>query len=572
MDAPQALISIYRSNDPPAAVRALASGLQDLFHIKCTAWVAREGAVPLCAHPSDTELPAELVTVASHLARPEIFPLESLSPVGSARFPGSEMLVLPLTRGGATSGAVVLIADVHTFGESALEEEWREITAALEAVADRHRDLTQAQAECEELRRRTREMEALDVLGLAVNRTLDAREVLTLVVRFTRTLLGAHYAVVYTRENDSVQAVATIGIGGRIREADDDPFARKVMDAGKPVILGPGGDRFDPATFPLHAGQQMKVGLGIPLALFGETFGALIVGYQDDYPISSRDTLLALTLGRHAAVAINNAQLHSALAERSGELTAAYEELHQLSLLKERFFTSISHELRTPLNGILGYQGLVLEGVAGEIPDAARDYVEKANRSARGLLRLVNEILDYGKIEAGKLELVIRPVTLAELVEDALLTVAPLVDQKALALTPTLGRSTRPIHTDADRVRQVLVNLLSNAIKFTPEGGMVGLEVIDAREGESGGSVEVRVSDSGPGIEPADRERIFLEFEQVEGTSGGTGLGLPISRKLARLLGGELTLETEVGRGSTFILRLPHRPDSNGGSVSWSAA
>lgn len=572
MDAPHALAAIYRSNEPSGAVRALAGGLDGIVPLSCVVWVSREDAAPVSAHPPDADLPPELVAIACHLGRPEIFPLESLSPVGSARYPRSEMLVLPLTCDGSPSGAVVLVAAERTFGESALEEEWGPITEALETVAERHRVLAESQRECAELRKRTREMEALDVLGLAVNRTLDAREVLTLVVRFTRTLLGAHYAVVFTRENAAVQAVATIGTTGRIRDADEDPFARRVMEAGKPVVLGRGGERFEPATFPLHAANEMRVGLGVPLSLFGETFGALVVGYQDEYPVSSRDTLLALTLARHAAVAINNARLHSALADRSRELAEAYEELHSLSKLKERFFTSISHELRTPLNGILGYQGLLLEGVVGEIAEPVRSYVEKANRSARGLLRLVNEILDYGKIDAGKLDLVVRPVTIPELVDDALLTIAPLVDQKALALRPLVGNSREVIHTDPDRVRQILVNLLSNAIKFSPEGGEVTVEVVDERvAAEGSGWVEVRVRDSGPGIDPADSDRIFQEFEQVAGTVGGTGLGLPISRKLALLLGGDLKLESEVGKGSTFILRLPHRLEDPA-SVASSAA
>jgi signal transduction histidine kinase len=582
MDALQALASIYRSNEPSAAVRALADGLNGIVPIRCVVWVSRDDPAPVCAHPSDVDLPPELVTIASHLGRPEVFPLESLSPVGSARFPDAEMLVLPLTRDGTPSGAVVLVADEATFGEAALEDEWREIIEALQAVAERHRLLCETQDECAELRKRTREMEALDVLGLAVNRTLDAGEVLTLVARFTRTLLGAHYAIVFTRKDSVVQAVATVGTGPQAPDAGDDPFARRVIEAGKPIVLGPGGEPFDPAGFPLHEAQKMRVGLGVPLALFGETFGALVVGYHDDYPVTYRDTLLALTLARHAAVAINNARLHSALEERSGELAEqsaelqhANQELRDLSLLKERFFNSVSHELRTPLNGILGYQGLLLEGVVGDLSDATREYVEKANRSASGMLRLVNEILDYGKIESGKLELVERAVTVTELIDDAVLTVAPLIDQKRLELESRIELSDGSIRTDPDRVRQILVNLLSNAIKFSPEGAVLALEAMGADldgRGDGAGVMEFRVRDSGPGIEQGMRNKIFEEFEQIEGTVGGTGLGLPISRKLARLLGGDLVLESEVGQGSTFILRLPRRMGVEAEGVSSNAA
>lgn len=580
MDALHALVAIYRSNDPPAAVHALVDGLSSNLPVHCAVWISADEAAPLCGYPSDAKLPPELLSIASHLNRPEVFPLESLSPVGAKRFPDSEMLVLPLAGSGAQSGALVLVAADGTFGETALAEEWREITEALEAVEERHRRLSEAHAECTDLRKRTREMEALDVLGLAVNRTLDAGEVLTLVARFTRTLLGAHYAVVYTKEEDRIEGVAAIGIGGGVGEADDDPFARRVMEVGKPVILGAGGEPFDPKAFPLHAAQKMTVGLGVPLSLFGQTFGALVVGYRDEYPVTSRDSLLALTLARHAAVAINNSRLHSELeersvelADRSEELEVAYRELHELSRLKERFFTSISHELRTPLNGILGYQNLLLEGVAGEFPDAARTYVQKANRAAHTLLQLIGEILDYGKLESGKLELVLRTSDLREMVDEALTVVEPLITQKKLNFQAQPLDGARPVVTDPDRVRQILVNLLSNAIKFTDEGGEVHVEAAEIENGPDGTEwVEIRVRDSGPGIRPEDTETIFREFEQVTGTRGGTGLGLPISRKLARLLNGDLVVDSEVGQGSTFILRLPRQEQPATDGMSSNAA
>jgi signal transduction histidine kinase len=580
MDALQALVAIYRSNDPAAAIRALVDGLSSDLPVHCAVWISADETTPLCSFPSEIELPPELLSIASHLNRPEVFPLETLSPVGAAQFPDSEMLVLPLSGPSAQSGAIVMVAADGTFGESALAEEWREITDALEAVEERNRQLTEAQGECTELRKRTREMEALDVLGLAVNRTLDAGEVLTLVARFTRTLLGAHYAIVYTKEEDRIEGVAAIGIGGGVGEADDDPFARKVMEVGKPVILGAGGEPFDSGAFPLHASQRMTVGLGVPLSLFGQTFGALVVGYRDEYPVTSRDSLLALTLARHAAVAITNSRLHTELeersvelADRSDELEVAYRDLHELSQLKERFFTSISHELRTPLNGILGYQNLLLEGVAGEFPEAARTYVQKANRAALTLLQLIGEILDYGKLESGKLELVMRPADLREMVDEAVTIVEPLITQKKLVFNGPSTAAVRPVVTDPDRVRQILVNLLSNAIKFTGEGGEVRVEAAEIDAGpDSAEWVEIRVRDNGPGIKPEDRETIFREFEQVTGTRGGTGLGLPISRKLARLLNGDLVVDSEVGQGSTFILRLPRQEQPATDGMSSNAA
>jgi signal transduction histidine kinase len=305
----------------------------------------------------------------------------------------------------------------------------------------------------------------------------------------------------------------------------------------------------------------------VPLALFGETFGALVIGYRRPYALAPRDTRLALTLAGHAAVAISNARLHGALAQRTRELERANEELRWTTEAKDRFFASMSHELRTPLNSILGYQSLLLEGVVGEVPAPARSFLERAHRSTRTLLNLVNDVLDLSKLQAGKLELVVVPARMRAIVEEALATIEPLAAARRIAVEVEPWPPLPAVHTDADRVRQILINLLSNAVKFTDEGRVTvsagAAEGAAAGVEAAGGWVELRVADTGPGIAPENQERIFHEFEQIVGATarGGTGLGLPISRKLARLLGGDLTVESELGRGSTFILRLPLRND-----------
>ncbi|HEX2188765.1 MAG TPA: GAF domain-containing sensor histidine kinase, partial [Longimicrobiaceae bacterium] len=481
---------------------------------------------------------------------------------------GLDALFLPL--GG--EGVLALAADPGAFGAQP-EAGWERVAGALRRVAERDRRLRQAEAERDTLRLRAEQSEALHVLGLAANRTLDPDEVLNLVARFTRTLLGAHYVTVNTTGADGqVGTAAAVGLRGP--GPADDPFAARVVAAGKPLSAGGEGDAFGVDELPFHAGEGMRVGLGVPLSLFGETFGALVVGYRREYPLTARDTRLALTLAGHAAVAISNARLHRELADRSRELERAYEELRWSSQAKERFFASLSHEFRTPLNAVLGYQSLILDDVAGEVPAAQRSFLERAHRATQNLLHLVNDVLDLSKIEAGKMELVLRPVSLREVVEDAFAAVQPLADRKELPFRlPPLG-SFPAVHTDGDRVRQILVNLFSNAVNFTDEGEVTVTLVGPPPDGDGAHPVEgapprwleIRVTDTGPGIAPENRERIFHEFEQVVGPGGGggTGLGLPISRKLARLLGGDLLVESAVGAGSTFILRLPDAPAGAG--------
>jgi signal transduction histidine kinase len=304
----------------------------------------------------------------------------------------------------------------------------------------------------------------------------------------------------------------------------------------------------------------MQAGVGVPLSLFGETFGALVIGYRRAYRPAPRDVRLALTLAGHAAVAIGNARLHRALAERGGELERANEELRWSTEAKERFFASMSHELRTPLNAILGYQDLLLDGVVGTVPEGARSFLERAQRATRSLLLLVNDVLDLSKLAAGKMDLVFHPVRVRAVVDEAIATVEPLAAVQGIAVEVLPSEGVPLVSTDADRVRQVLLNLLSNAVKFTDRGGItVAIEPAE-------GWVEVHVADTGRGIAPEHQERIFHEFEQIPGSgvSGGTGLGLPISRKLARLLGGELRVKSTPGEGSVFTLRLPHAPPADG--------
>jgi signal transduction histidine kinase len=531
-------LKVHESAGSVSAFRTLVDGVRAAAPVHGVWWVGRE---PLEVWPDEGDPPAG--PAARAVADAGVAICAPGGECGAGLAPGSEALVLAL---GEELGGVLLVADAGALGEPAA---WGRVRDALAAVARR-------EVERETLLHRAEESEALHILGLAANRTLDPDEVLSLVARFTRTLLGAHYVTVSTREAGHVRTMAAVGLRANDPLLDDDPLAVRVLEAESPLAIG-GGHPVTPDEFPFHDMEGMQAGLGVPLALFGDTFGALVVGYRRPYHPTPQDIRLTLSLAGHAAVAISNARLHRALAERSHDLARALDELRETSVAKERFFASMSHELRTPLNGILGYQGLVLDGIAGEVPEAARAYLERANRAARTLLRIVDDVLNYAKIEGGRVELNVQPAAVRDLVEDAVSTVAPLASEKGLRLwaEPTADRE---IQTDADRVRQILVNLLSNAVKFTPSGGEVTVlaRELRRRDGNVHG-LELRVRDTGPGIAPEDQQRVFLEFEQVRGTQGGTGLGLPISRKLARVLGGDLTLESRPGEGSTFVLRLP---------------
>ena len=249
------------------------------------------------------------------------------------------------------------------------------------------------------------------------------------------------------------------------------------------------------------------------------------------------------------------------------DLTAANEELNRRQddleramTARSRFYASMSHELRTPINAVLGYSTLLLENIYGPLNEKQAEGIQRTQRAAKHLLELVNDVLDLSKIEAGKIDLRLQPVLFPTIVEELFVTVRPLADKfgSKLALEFNEQESLQVV-SDPRRVRQILLNLLSNAIKF---GGGKPICVKIEREDDAG--VKVSVIDQGAGIPPEDQERIFQEFVQLGKTQlqEGTGLGLPISRRLAELLQGSLVLQSAEGEGSTFILTLPPTAES----------
>jgi PAS domain S-box-containing protein len=245
----------------------------------------------------------------------------------------------------------------------------------------------------------------------------------------------------------------------------------------------------------------------------------------------------------------------------NAELQRRQAELQHAMTARNRFYASMSHELRTPINAIIGYSTLLIDHIYGPLNDRQQQGLVRSHLAAKHLLELVNDVLDLSKIEAGKIELALQPVSFPSLVEDLFVTVRPLADEHRSTLS-LHGDCKATIVTDPRRVRQIMLNLLSNAIKF---GSGQPIEVHCAARPEGG--VVVGVRDHGPGIRPADLPRIFDEFVQLPNANPavqGTGLGLPISQRLARLLGGELLVESTPGEGSTFRLVLPASCDEAG--------
>jgi signal transduction histidine kinase len=348
--------------------------------------------------------------------------------------------------------------------------------------------------------------------------------------------------------------------GARILFLDDQPGRLRALEA----LLAPLGQRLVRVGSDEEALHLLATG-DVALVLVGAGAPAMD-GFEAARRIEAaaraRDVPIAFLapFDGDPTPAASLASTTARLATLNAELQRRQAELRHALAARNRFYASVSHELRTPINAILGYGELLLDDVYGPLNERQRQGLERSHKAAAHLLDLVNDVLDLSRIEAGKVELALQPVTFPAIVDDLLATVRPAADEHGVTLAIT-SECERTIVSDPRRVRQIVLNLLSNAIKF---GAGHAVEVRCGAVGDGG--VEVTVVDHGPGIPAADLARVFEDFVQLPNTgepAQGTGLGLSVSRRLARLLGGDLTAESVEGAGSTFRLRLPAdgRPD-----------
>jgi signal transduction histidine kinase len=247
-------------------------------------------------------------------------------------------------------------------------------------------------------------------------------------------------------------------------------------------------------------------------------------------------------------------EMNKSLDVRLGQLAESNTALFESNKLKSEFIANVSHELRTPLNSILGFADLLKTAVPAD--GKGPRYLQNIMRSGNSLLDLINDLLDLAKIEAGKLELRVQPISLGDLFEGLATLLKPLCEPKRLTITHTLAPEVPIIQTDGARLQQVLYNFLSNAIKFSPTDATIEMTALKSDRG-----VRLSVRDYGPGIDPAVQKLIFEKFRQADQSHtrehGGTGLGLAIARELTALLGGEIGLDSEPGTGATFWCEIP---------------
>jgi len=320
-----------------------------------------------------------------------------------------------------------------------------------------------------------------------------------------------------------------------------------------------------PGWFPAGARVLLTAPLGPTAACIGVL--ALHGSQQEDMPEDA--ARLLPILATQATIAIENAILYHRLKRHSDTLeirvrerTAALEhlnaELQAVARQKSQFFAHFSHELRTPLNSILGFSEMLQSRMHGPLNERQDRYVGHVQDSGKRLLRLINDILDLAKVEAGKLSLQVQPLSLQVTMQEATAVMLPQVSAKHLRLEHSIPSDLPRVMADPARVHQILLNLLGNAVKFTPEGGSIMVRA--CRGNPPSEFVEVGVHDTGIGIAPEDQGKLFRDFSQVAGSGGrhqGSGLGLSLTRRLVELHGGTIGVTSPPGQGSTFSFTLP---------------
>jgi signal transduction histidine kinase len=294
----------------------------------------------------------------------------------------------------------------------------------------------------------------------------------------------------------------------------------------------------------------------VPMLKDNALIGFLSIFRQVVRPFSDKHIELIRSFASQAVIAIENARLLKELEEKNEQLAVA-------SSNKSQFLSSMSHELRTPLNAIIGLTDMMVTNAARFGTEKALEPLRRVHNAGTHLLGLINQVLDLSKIEAGKLELAPERVNLAPLIDEVIGTARQLAEQNKNRLVVDAAENLGSLVVDPMRLRQILLNLLSNACKFTKEGEV---RLRACRVGNGHETIELAVADTGIGMTGEQLGKLFQEFSQAEAATakkyGGTGLGLAITRKLARMMGGDVTVASEPGKGSVFTVRLPGSGDS----------
>lgn len=387
-------------------------------------------------------------------------------------------------------------------------------------------------------------------IGKNISSTLDLDIILQLIVDEAKKLIDANKSLILL-VNDETEKIQAVGQGysesqllAITFQEIQDGISGWVLKEKKPTLIS------DIKTDERNRGQALEKALEsddrsgaiAPLIIDNQAIGTLtVINSNQARHFNKNDLDLVIMLAGQAAIAIQNAQL--------------YKKAQEADQVKSAFLASMSHELRTPLNSIIGFTGIILQGLAGPLNDEQKKQMRMVQDSARHLLSLINDVLDISKIEAGQLKIAADSFEMPQAIDNVVKSVMPLAEKKGLSLVTRVDPEVGSIVSDQRRVEQILINLINNAIKFTEKG------FIQVSSHFKDGWIITSVEDTGIGIKPENRDKLFQVFQQIDTGIArkheGTGLGLSICKRLVEKLGGEIWVESEWETGSTFTFTLP---------------
>lgn len=452
--------------------------------------------------------------------------------------------------GDLTATATILSEDeigtlARTFNQ--MTEQLRRLYISLEA---------QVNSRTAELADRVQQLNLINQVSHSANVHLDESELLPEVVRLIRESFD-FYAVgillIDQQEENAFLSAADTAVDFDFDfhtysiQLNQPGIITEVIKTGKPIVVN---DLSQTKKFQTNSRlPNVKSELGLPLKVGAEVIGVLEIQHSEVQAFTPEDVQVLQTLSDQIAVSIRNAELYTAAEE-------ARTDAEEANWMKSQFLANMSHELRTPLNAIINFAYLLSLKVDGPLSIEQEDMLNRIGDSGRHLLGLINDILDLAKIESGRIDLFLEKVYLPELIHGVMSTAVGLVRGKPIELNTEVPDDLALAQADRNRIRQVLLNLVSNAAKFTDIGHITIRATAD-----DGGWITISVEDSGIGMREEDIPKAFSEFVQVDGEmdrrTGGTGLGLPITKKFIEMHGGQIWVNSTLGEGSTFYFTLP---------------
>ncbi len=502
---------------------------------------------------------------------PQINKYESLKALGV-----KSIMIAPLVAQNQVIGSIGIDAtsDFHHF----TGEEQRICSLLADQIAIAVANARTYQAE----RVARAQADTLRQAAATLNQTLDLNEVLARILAQLEQVISYDSSSVILREERLFKVAAAQGFSGpSVVEGmafmlPNKPHLKQIAETRQPVVI-PNTEEYP--TWRQEGPIAIKSWIGVPLLAMGELIGVLTIDHQQPNHYQPSDGMLLSAFADLAAVAIQNARLYNQAQQEIIERKRAEEAADAANKAKSTFLANMSHELRTPLNAIIGYSEMLQEEVEEMGYDDFVPDLRKINQAGSHLLALITDILDLSKIEAGKMELYLETFPVTELLDSVAMTIQPMIKKNQNKLVIQRPDDIGNMHADLTKVRQALLNLLNNAAKFTEQGTITltvtrqtyqvslpgyiqGADLdLDGGQKISSDWISFQVTDSGIGMTVEQVNKLFQQFSQADSSTtrryGGTGLGLAITRQFCRMMGGDITVESESGQGSTFTIWLP---------------